>query len=93
MILQRIPNRLPGPLFQEKTGWQIRTFGQFFRIEKGKIVHPVTNFRWNDSPIAVLKNIDAMSEAVRTVGRSWPAAVAPALRVKSFELSSVSDAV
>jgi predicted Zn-dependent protease len=41
-----------------------------FRIEDGKISHPLPNLRWNDSPISV-----------------------PALRVKEFELSSVSDAV
>jgi len=64
-------------------------------VEDGQIKHPVTNFRWNDSPVAVLKNIDAMSETVRVAPRSrnTTTVAVPALRVKEFELSSVSEAV
>lgn len=66
-----------------------------FLIKNGKIIRPVTNFRWNDSPIAVLKGIEAMSSPVRVSPRPrhWSGMSVPALRVKSFELSSVSDAV
>jgi predicted Zn-dependent protease len=66
-----------------------------FWIQDGKISHPVTNFRWNDSPIRVLKNIDAMTASLRTAPRESAASniSVPALRVKEFELSSVSDAV
>ena len=32
-------------------------------IEKGKIVHPVNNFRFNDSPVNLLKNLEATSVA------------------------------
>lgn len=66
-----------------------------FWLENGKISHPVTNFRWNDSPIRVLQQVEAMSESVRTLPREGGAASlwVPALRVKEFELSSVSDAV
>jgi predicted Zn-dependent protease len=66
-----------------------------FWIENGKISHPVTNFRWNESPVRVLSNIDAMSASVRAAPRESMASnfVVPALRVKEFELSSVSDAV
>ena len=66
-----------------------------FWIQDGKLSHPVTNFRWNDSPIRVLKNIDAMSASSRTSPRESAASnvSVPALRVKEFELSSVSDAV
>jgi predicted Zn-dependent protease len=66
-----------------------------FWIENGKISHPVNNFRWNDSPIAVLKNVDAMSTAVRVPARGGrsPSTLVPALRVKSFNFASVSDAV
>jgi hypothetical protein len=51
--------------------------------------------RWNDSPVSVLSNIDAMSESVRASSRESTATniSVPALRVKEFELSSVSDAV
>jgi len=66
-----------------------------FWIENGKIAYPVTNFRWNDSPVSVLSNIDGMSESVRASPRESTATniSVPALRVKEFELSSVSDAV
>jgi len=66
-----------------------------FWIEDGKISHPVTNFRWNDSPISVLKNVEAMSAAVRVPprGSTSTSVVAPALKVKKFTFSSVSDAV
>ena len=66
-----------------------------FWIENGKLSHPVTNFRWNESPIRVLENVDAMTAAVRAPPREDmdTTMVVPALRVKEFELSSVSDAV
>lgn len=66
-----------------------------FWIEKGKLSHPVTNFRWNESPARVLGNVDAMTAAVRAAPRESMATTVsvPALRVKEFELSSVSDAV
>jgi predicted Zn-dependent protease len=66
-----------------------------FWIEKGKISHPVTNFRWNESPARVLANVESMTAAVRAAPRESMATTVhvPALRVKEFELSSVSDAV
>lgn len=66
-----------------------------FWIENGKVSHPVTNFRWNDSPVRVLENVDGMTAAVRAPPRESmdSTVVVPALRVKEFELSSVSDAV
>jgi predicted Zn-dependent protease len=66
-----------------------------FWIEDGEIAYPVTNFRWNDSPVRVLKGIEAMSSAVRVSPRSWASSTVkvPALRVREFELSSVSEAV
>jgi predicted Zn-dependent protease len=66
-----------------------------FWIENGKISHPVTNFRWNESPARVLANVDAMTRAVRAPARENMATTSsvPALRVKEFELSSISDAV
>lgn len=66
-----------------------------FWIEDGKVTHAVNNFRWNDSPIAVLKNVTAMSAPVHTLSRDLGASdmAVPALQVSAFELSSVSDAV
>lgn len=66
-----------------------------FWIENGKIAYPILNFRWNESPVAVLKNIDAMSQAMRVPPRESrsPNIVVPALRVKEFTFSSLSEAV
>ncbi|MGZ5381927.1 MAG: metallopeptidase TldD-related protein, partial [Thermoanaerobaculia bacterium] len=57
-------------------------------VEKGKIVGPVQNFRFNDSPVSLLKNVEAMSA-------SEPAGtmVAPAIRARDFKFTSKSDAV
>ena len=66
-----------------------------FWIEDGEIAHPVTNFRWNDSPVRVLKNALEASRPVRVSPRGWGSTnvVVPALKVSGFELSSVSDAI
>jgi predicted Zn-dependent protease len=66
-----------------------------FWIENGRISHPVTNFRWNESPVRVLKNTEAMTASGRAGPRESLVStlLVPALRVKEFELSSVSDAV
>jgi predicted Zn-dependent protease len=65
-----------------------------FRIEKGRISHPVNNFRFNESPVNVLRNIAAMSKAGRAVGgETGQSCFVPALKVKEFNFSSVSDAV
>lgn len=65
-----------------------------FKIQNGKIAHAVKNFRFNDSPISVFANADAMSREVRTRGSESEdfAIVCPALRTK-FNFSSLSDAV
>jgi predicted Zn-dependent protease len=66
-----------------------------FWIENGEIAHPVNNFRWNESPVAVLKKAEAMSaaELVSPRGGDSPFTVVPALRVSEFNFSSISDAV
>jgi predicted Zn-dependent protease len=69
-----------------------------FLIEKGKISRPLRNMRWNDSPVAALNNIDAMTPAERAVsgegiGDGGLALVCPAARVREFTFSSASDAV
>lgn len=66
-----------------------------FWIENGKIAHPVKNLRWNESLVDVLKNVDAMSAAEQIPPRPWRSAthVMPAMRVKKFTFTSVSDAI
>lgn len=65
-----------------------------FLIENGKVRHPVNNFRFNESPVNVLKNVEMMSKPVRAVGGEvGQSAFIPALKVKNFNFSSVSEAV
>ncbi|WP_018290305.1 TldD/PmbA family protein [Verrucomicrobium sp. 3C] len=65
-----------------------------FWIEKGEITHPVNNFRFNESPVTLLKNAVALGTPEATVGSEiddLPARV-PALVAKEFTFSSVSEA-
>jgi predicted Zn-dependent protease len=59
-----------------------------FYIENGRILYAVKNFRFNESPIIMLNNVDELGVPVR-VGNS----MVPAMRVRDFTFSSLSDAV
>jgi predicted Zn-dependent protease len=64
-----------------------------FLIENGKITQPVQNFRYNESPVNVLKNVEAMTREtfrLRGWGGVWKV---PALRTNEFTMASVSAAV
>ena len=64
-----------------------------FLIEDGKVTGPVANFRYNESPVTVLKNVDAMTRTTwRAVayGGAWHV---PALRTHEFTMASPSAAV
>jgi len=65
-------------------------------IEDGKIRYPVNNFRFNQSPVNVLKNVEALGPAVptaATLGFGSTAMIAPPLRARDFLFTSVSDAI
>jgi predicted Zn-dependent protease len=65
-----------------------------FLIENGKIRHPVNNFRFNESPINLLRNVEMMSRPQRAVGgETGQSALVPGLKVREFNFSSISDAV
>jgi predicted Zn-dependent protease len=59
-----------------------------FMIEKGKIAYPVMNFRWNESPAVALANVEMMSRPTRIQGM-----VIPAMKIRDFTFTSISDAV
>ena len=64
-------------------------------IEDGAITKPACNFRFNESPVAMLNKVVAMGPSVRAYGdesQGLPVAV-PQMLVDEFTLSSVSDAV
>ena len=66
-----------------------------FLIENGRIVGPALNFRFNESPIAILANTLAVGPSERTRGGEMerPTVSAPTLLVKDFTFSSPSDAI
>ncbi|MBX0292635.1 TldD/PmbA family protein [Hymenobacter sp. HSC-4F20] len=59
-----------------------------FYIENGKIKHPVKNFRFNESPIIMLNNLEAIGKPVRVGGN-----LVPPLKIRDFTFTSLSDAV
>jgi len=68
-----------------------------FLIENGRVTRPVTNFRFNQSLTEMLQNIEMIGPAVRVAAAenssvSTPIVV-PTLKVRDFNLSSVSDAI
>lgn len=61
--------------------------GTFF-IENGRIKHAVKNFRFNESPVTMLNNLDELGRPERSRGY-----LIPPMRVRDFTFSSLSDAV
>ena len=65
-----------------------------FLIENGKVTHAIKNFRFNDSPLFMLNNVEALGVPVRIGGtESGGPIVVPAVKAKDFEFTSLSDAV
>jgi predicted Zn-dependent protease len=55
-----------------------------FWVEDGEVRHGITNLRFNESPLRVMENVEAMSVASR-VGSP---AMVPALKVRDFRFTS-----
>jgi predicted Zn-dependent protease len=64
-----------------------------FLIEQGKVTTPVMNFRFNQSPVEMLKTTVAMGKPVRVRGGEGGGMIAPPIVVKDFSFTSISDAV
>jgi predicted Zn-dependent protease len=65
-----------------------------FYIEDGVIKYPVKNFRFNESPIIMLNNLEEIGKVERTVSvESNANYLLPPLKVRDFTFSSLSDAV
>jgi PmbA protein len=61
-----------------------------FLIEKGKVVCGLRNFRFNQSLIDMLSNVEEMSAPVRTSGEESFDMVVPAMKVKDFNFTEVT---
>ena len=67
-------------------------------VENGEITGSVNNFRWNESPIDLLRRFSHASATVPSFSREWgddyfSRTATPALRVPDFNMSSVSQAM
>ena len=59
-----------------------------FYIENGAIKYPVKNFRFNESPIIMLNNLETLGKQVRVEGN-----LIPYMKIRDFTFTSLSDAV
>lgn len=65
-----------------------------FLIENGKISKAVKNFRFNDSPLFMLNNVEMLGRPQRLAGtEAGGAVVVPAVKVRDFNFTSLSDAI
>ena len=67
-----------------------------YLVEEGEVVGGVNNFRFNESPVAMLSRLLEAGAAEPTLPREWSdyftRAAMPPLRVEAFNMSSVSQA-
>jgi predicted Zn-dependent protease len=61
-----------------------------FLVENGKVVCGLRNFRFNQSLIEMLSNVEAMSTPVRTSGEESFDMVVPAMKVRDFNFTEVT---
>ncbi|MBZ5577180.1 MAG: TldD/PmbA family protein [Acidobacteriia bacterium] len=61
-----------------------------FLIEAGKVTAGVRNFRFNQSLIEMLSNVEALSAAVRASGEEVFDLVAPAMKVRAFNFTETT---
>lgn len=61
--------------------------GTFF-IENGMIRYPIKNMRFNESPVIMLNNLEAIGQPERVDGN-----LIPPLKIRDFTFTSLSDAI
>ncbi|HLZ91591.1 MAG TPA: TldD/PmbA family protein [Candidatus Acidoferrum sp.] len=61
-----------------------------FLIEKGQVVSAVRNFRFNQSILEMLRNVELMGPAVRATGEEAFEMVVPAMKVRDFHFSEAT---
>lgn len=59
-----------------------------FYIESGKIQFPIKNFRFNESPVIMLNNVEELGKPERTGSM-----IVPPMKIRDFTFTSLSDAV
>lgn len=65
-----------------------------FYIENGQIKHPIKNFRFNESPVIMLNNVEELGRPVRVqADEGGYIMVLPPMKIRDFTFTSLSDAV
>lgn len=61
-----------------------------FYVEDGKVRHGIRNFRFNESLLHMLSNVEEMGEPVRASGEESFDMVVPAMKVREFNFTEVT---
>jgi PmbA protein len=61
-----------------------------FLVEKGRVGSAVRNFRFNQSILEMLRNVELLGPAVRATGEEAFEMVVPAMKVRDFHFSEVT---
>jgi len=65
-----------------------------FYIEDGEVKFPIKNFRFNESPVIMLNNVETLGKPERSISvESYRSYLVPPMKVRDFTFSSLSDAV
>ncbi len=65
-----------------------------FLVENGRVSRAIRNFRFNDSPLFMLNNLEAVGAPQRLAGtEAGGDVVMPTLKVRDFNFTSLSEAV
>lgn len=65
-----------------------------FYVEDGEIKYPIKNFRFNESPVIMLNNIEELGKPVRVGDDESPfVMMIPPMKIRDFTFTSLSDAV
>ena len=68
-----------------------------FMIENGKVSFPIKNMRFNESPIIMLNNLEALGKPLRVQGGDGDGGgggiMVPPMKIRDFTFTSLSDAV
>ncbi|MBC7657914.1 MAG: TldD/PmbA family protein, partial [Frankiaceae bacterium] len=65
-----------------------------FYIENGEIKYPIKNFRFNESPVIMLNNVEELGKPMRIAGdESSYSMMIPPMKLRDFTFTSLSDAV
>jgi PmbA protein len=61
-----------------------------FLVEKGKVTSAVRNFRFNQSLLEALRNVEMLGPAVRATGEEAFEMIVPAMKIRDFNFTEVT---